>query len=434
MKPNIIFIFSDQQHWEALGCVDSTFTTPNLDKFATQSIRFTDAFCTTPQCSPSRSSILTGLYPSKTGVWGNHEQAGGPPLRNPTIGSVLQQAGYETAYFGKWHLGKEPEGTAGWQEDFGVTGPETRDDGEVTRRALKFLEARKSRERPFALFLSYNNPHDICRFGLPENLDCRSELPLPENWHGMDFSRVPSPQRDHMKSKPGRYMEAHGEKAWKRYREFYREKVALFDQEVGEVLDRIKKLGLFENSLITITSDHGDMDGNHRLLVKGPFLYEHLVRVPLLVKPPASTFPSGSATESFMTMNTDLAPTLADFAGVKMRDCDGFSLKPLLCGQPMPNPREEVFFQYYSKKKWVNPLRGIRTRRFKYNLYQLHGEELYDLEKDPGEIHNLAGNPEFAEVQAELAQRLQEWMRKNQDPFPDQCPTTKNGNAIPFQT
>jgi arylsulfatase A-like enzyme len=163
-RPNILFIFSDQQHWQAVGIEDATFRTPHLDRLAGGGTVFRHAFCTTPQCSPSRSSILTGLYPTATGVLGNVGAAGGEPLRMPTIAPTLQAAGYRTAYYGKWHLGKEPVATAGWDDEFGVASKETTDDAEVTRRACRFLRRAAGGDQPFALFLSYNNPHDIYRF------------------------------------------------------------------------------------------------------------------------------------------------------------------------------------------------------------------------------------------------------------------------------
>ena len=136
-QPNILFMFTDQQHWQALGCVDDTFRTPALDRFAASSVCFTHAYCTTPQCSPSRPPLLTGPYPSKTGVMGDVGAAGGDELTGETIGLWLQRAGYTTAYFGKWHLGHHEVGTAGWDEDYGVTGGEKRDDSEVTRRCRR---------------------------------------------------------------------------------------------------------------------------------------------------------------------------------------------------------------------------------------------------------------------------------------------------------
>ena len=116
-RPNILVLVSDQQHWQAIGAVDSWFDTPNLDALVADGVLIENSFCTTPQCSPSRSSLMTGYYPSRTGVMGNVGAAGGEPLKQRTIGSMLQQAGYTTGYFGKWHLGEEPEANAGWDEE-----------------------------------------------------------------------------------------------------------------------------------------------------------------------------------------------------------------------------------------------------------------------------------------------------------------------------
>jgi len=188
-RPNILFVFSDQQHWQAVGFEDSSFCTPNLDRLAADSTVFANSFCTTPQCSPSRSSILTGRYPSRTGVLGNLNAAGGNPLRMPTIAATLQRRGYRTAYFGKWRLGKDPVGTAGWDEDFGVTGPAAAE---------------------------------------PAN--------LPMTWHRKDLSTVPAVQNRFMTEGQGRVIVGKETPAWQRYREIYREKAALYDDEVGKVL------------------------------------------------------------------------------------------------------------------------------------------------------------------------------------------------------
>jgi arylsulfatase A-like enzyme len=430
-RPNILFIFSDQQHWEALGSVDASFQTPNLDRLAEESAVFTHAFCTTPQCSPSRSSILTGLYPSKTGVLGNIGAAGGDPLRTPTIGAALQNAGYRTAYFGKWHLGKDPVGVAGWDEDFGVTGPETTDDAEVTRRALGFLERAGEGEQPFALFLSYNNPHDIYQFGAEESPAPKAPVTLPETWHRKDLASVPAVQKQFMTEDQGRVIVDREPPAWERYREIYRQKVALYDAEVGRVLGTLEDRGLSGRTLVVATSDHGDMDAQHRLIYKGPFMYEHMLRVPLLVRLPRDRTPGGAGGRvEFPTVNVDLAPTLADFAEATLPRTDGVSLKPLLTGRGEAPRRDFVVGQYYSKQKWVNPIRTIRTPRHKYNLYRVHGEELYDLESDPREIHNVAGEPEHAAAKADLAAKLKSWMADHADPFHSQTPSTREGKPL----
>jgi len=430
-KPNILFIFSDQQHWQAVGFEDATFRTPHLDRLASEGAVLKNSFCTTPQCSPSRSSIMTGLYPSKTGVLGNIEAAGGNPLRTQTVGAMLQKAGYHTAYFGKWHLGKDPVGTAGWDEDFGVTGRETTDDREVTRRAIAFLEAMGSKTQPFALFLSYRNPHDIYHFSRETNPTPKSHIALPATWHNKDLSTVPLVQKQFMTEDQGRVIVAAEDPAWQRYREFYREKVKLYDDELGHVLKALNECGQSDSTLVIATSDHGDMDGQHRLVYKGPFMYEHMMRVPLIIRPPALAGRSrNSATADFLAVNVDLVPTMADFAGIVVPDTDGVSLKPFISGNAQLPEREYVIGQYYSKQRWVIPIRTIRTARYKYNHYRTHGEELYDLAHDPEELENLAHDADYRLVKEELKATLKRWIKSHDDPFDSQIPTTRDGLAL----
>ncbi len=428
-KPNILFIFSDQQHWQAVGFEDSSFQTPNLDRLASEGTVFKNSFCTTPQCSPSRSSIMTGLYPSKTSVLGNIGAAGGNPLQMRTIGVMLQDAGYHTAYFGKWHLGKDPIGTAGWDEDFGVTGPETTNDKEVTRRAIDFLGRVGDTDMPFALFLSYNNPHDIYHFDRETVPTPRDPVDLPSTWYHKDLATVPFVQRQFMTDDQGRVIVNSEGPSWQRYRELYREKVKLYDDELGRVLTAVDDHGLLETTLVIATSDHGDMDGQHRLVYKGPFMYEHMIRVPLIIRPPASNR-KPPATADLHTVNVDLVPTMADFAGVAIPETDGISLSPLINGNHNVAERLFVVGQYYSKQKWINPIRMIRTEHYKYNRYREHGEELYDMVHDPAELVNLASDTGYRDIRKELESTLNQWMRDNNDPFESQNPTTRDGQAL----
>jgi arylsulfatase A-like enzyme len=431
-RPNILFIFSDQQHWEAVGFNDDSFDTPALNRLAAKGTVFTHAFCTTPQCSPSRSSMLTGLYPSKTGVFGNCGTVGGDPLRMKTIGAILQEAGYVTGYFGKWHLDKDPVGVAGWDEDAGVPGDEFRDDDAVTRHALDFLSRHANGPKPFALFLAYDNPHDICKFNRETDLTPKTPMPLPETWHQKDLSTTPQVQKQFIEEDKPRFMHGKPESVWQRYREFYREKVNLYDREVGRVLEKVGEMKLFEDTLILATSDHGDMDGQHGLAWKGPIMYEHMMRVPLIVRVPDSMkWPDCPKETDFLCVNVDLPPTLADFANAPMPPCDGVSLKPLLTGEGTAPVREAVVGQYYSKQKWINPIRMLRTRDFKYTRYRVHGEELYDLQEDPQELHNLANDPRHAGTKARLSADLDRWMAENNDPFPTLNPTTLDGRPLP---
>jgi len=431
-RPNILFVFSDQQHWQATGFMDASFRTPHLDRLAAEGTVFTDAFCTTPQCSPSRSSIMTGLYPSTTGVLGNLNAAGGTPLAIPTIGAALQAAGYRTAYFGKWHLGNHPVGTAGWDECDFAAGPASKIDPRTTQQALAFLESGRGGGRPFALFLSYNNPHDVYTYDdtVPPSAEAPEDLPV--SWRRKDLSTAPAVQRQFMTDDQGRVIVGRDAAAWRRYREVYRQMVALYDEQLGRVLDALDAHGLADGTLCMVTSDHGDMDGQHGLIFKGPFMYEHMVRVPLVVRLPRSQPASACGRRiGFPTVNIDLAPTLADFAGAELPRAHGASLRPLLTGQGEAPQRPFVVGQYYSKQKWVNPIRMIRTSAAKYTTYRVHGEELYDLKSDPDEIHNVAAEAAYAPLKADLAASLETWLRTHDDPFHTQVPTTRFGDPLP---
>jgi len=430
-RPNIVLIFSDQQHWRAWGGEDPTFETPNLDRLAEQSFVFGRSFCTTPQCSPSRSSMFTGRYPSETGVMGNIGAYGGAPLRTETVAIPLQAAGYTTGYFGKWHLGQDPVGTAGWDEAAGDIRTDRPADAETTRLGVDFLR-RRAGQRPFALFLSYNDPHDVYDFdpGAPVPDRCP---PLPESWHRQAFEQVPGVHEAFMTQDQGTLIHGLDADIWQGYHAFYREKVRLYDAEVGRVLDALERWGAADNTLVIVTSDHGDMDTHHRLIFKGPFMYEEMVRVPLVIRVPASLGSSSPRrVDDVDVVNTDLAPTLLDFAGSSPDRTlsDGFSLRPLLTASGPGPCRDYVIGQYHGKQRWVNPIRMIRTAEFKYNRYLAHGEELYHLSEDPHELVNLAADPGYRRIKAELSAELDGWITAHDDPFYDLKVTNRAGSPL----
>jgi arylsulfatase A-like enzyme len=399
--------------------VDKFFQTPNLDSLAAEGALFERSFCATPQCSPSRSSLLTGLYPSKTGVMGNIGAAGGNELHQKTIGALFEEGGYRTAYFGKWHLGGNLTATSGWNEEW-----KQRGDPEITRRAVEFLRGRERHQKPFALFLSYLNPHDIYQFQ-PSRKDVSAlRVPLSESWRRETFEGKPSVQKEFMTRDQGTRIWGRPQNDWQEYRDFYRSKVGLYDGEVGRVLQALRDNGLWEKTIVMASSDHGDMDTNHRLIFKGPFMYEHMVRIPLIVRVP-SIYGGGRPVRvrDYDVVNVDIAPTLLDFAGLPPIACDGFSLKPVLTGNGPVRKREFVIGQYYSKQRWVNPIRMIRTPEFKYTRYIEHGEELYDLKNDPQEIVNLANDAKHVKTKKALRRELDHWIASNQDPF-DSLKTT----------
>ncbi len=432
-RPNILFVFSDQQHWRAAGFEDGFFKTPNLDALSRDSVVFRRSFCTTPQCSPSRSSLLTGLYPHKTGVRGNMGAAGGQPLKMPTIAALLMKE-YECAYFGKWHLGEEAGPLSGWRvKPKGQSEGNGLNDAGTAQTGIDFLKNAAGGERPFALFLSFDNPHDIYEYALGNYPfdSTRTDVLLPESWKKETFENKPAPQLQFMTDDQGTVIWNRPEVQWRGYRDCYREKVRLYDEHLGRVLQTLKDSGAYENTVIIVTSDHGDMDTQHKLIFKGPFMYEHMVRVPLLIRVPQAL--GGIAprqVNDIAVVGVDLFPTLLELAGLQATECDGISLKPLLTGVGKQSRRDFVISEYYSKQRWVNPIRMIRTMTFKYNRYQHFGEELYDLANDPDELVNLANNPKYTERKRVLSATLDKWMADNKDPYPAQKATDRSGHVI----
>jgi len=425
-KPNILLIFSDQQHWRAMGFMDSFFNTPHLDALARESFVFENTFCTTPQCSPSRSSLLTGFYPSKTGVIGNIGAAGGERLAQETIGLELQSAGYRTGYFGKWHLGNREIATKGWDQSNLKT-----NDRLAESNALAFLRQSAGSAGPFALFVSILNPHDIYHFERHRMEPADKSVDLSESWERETLENKPSVQKQFMLEDQGKVIWGKDRRVWEKYRDCYRTKTALYDANVGAILAELKKQGLWDNTVIIVTSDHGDMDTNHKLIYKGPFMYEHMVRIPLMIRIPERF---GGKRHRRVTdvdvVNVDIAPTIRDLCSLSPAECDGISLVPLLTGSGRQKKREFVISQYYSKQRWVNPIRMIRTRDFKYNRYIRHGEELYDLKNDPHELKNLVNDPKYADVKADLSRKLDRWIKDNDDPFYSLETTTRSGKII----
>lgn len=426
VKPNIVFIFSDQQHWRACGHMDRFFDTPAQDALARESVVFETAICTTPQCSASRATLMTGLFPHRTGVIGN-VPSGRPgeirPLNQKTIGDHLQALGYHTAYFGKWHLGEEPAGRAGWNEH----SEDREGDTATTKRALEFLAGREPGGKPFALFLSYINPHDIYKF---DGKPAEKLVGLPASWSGERFEGKPSVHRQFMEEDQGSTVWGQPRDVWEGYRDFYRSKSRLYDDEVAKITGQLKARGLYGDAVIVKTSDHGDMDANHRLIFKGPFMYEHMVRVPLMVRLPDGMRGRSGVYEKAGVSLADLFPTLIELAGGRPPGTDGQSLVPALTGSGRPPERDFLISQYYNKQVWTNPIRMLRTADWKYNLYIHYGEELYDLRNDPDELVNLAGDPAREAVRKELRAELEKWIRDNDDPFFSYHCSTRDGRDI----
>lgn len=461
-SPNILFLMTDQQRWDAMGCSGDWVETPNLDRIASKGVRFTNCVTTSPVCIPTRLSLATGLYPHNTGVWDNmnHQM---PPER-PTWMQAVQDAGYRTSLFGKTHLHphsgdlREREGlmnayglddvneiggprasakvlshmTVEWEtkglwdtyradyrERFSTKpylvrpstlGLENYADIYVGQQAKQYLQ-NYNREEPWCCWVSFGGPHEP--WDTPEPY---ASMYDPEEMPPA-IPRQPTGDRPH--GHLDRLMERlnptfePGEIG--RLRANYAGNVTLIDAQIGEILDAIERRGELENTVIVHTSDHGEMNGDHGLIYKSNFL-NGAVRIPLLVRTPKAsgleTPPTGTICESPVEW-IDIGPTLVELAGGELAHRQfGKSLCRVLADTEATH-RDFAISEIQGEIMLLN-------REWKAAV-NADGEVylLFDVQNDPDETHNLAGKPEVADVETALRLQILERLVQTQlkEPF-----------------
>ena len=425
-RRNLVFILSDDHRYDMLGAMGHPFLeTPHMDRIMERGVHVKNAFVTTSLCSPSRASILSGQYMHAHNVNDNST-----PL-NPglmTFPRVLQQEGYRTGFIGKWHMGGETdEPRPGFDRWISFRGqgayfdPVLNYDGQrrqvkgynpdlLTREAKKFLAENKG--RPFLLFLSHKAVHDNFSPAPRYKGSYRGKkIPYPasmadsdENYRGKpDWVRR---QRQSWHGVDGLYNQRY------RFDDFYIdycECIRGLDDSVGEVYNELEELGLLNDTLFVYMGDNGFQHGEHGLIDKRT-MYEPSIRVPLFVHGP-DFFEGGRAVEG-MALNLDIGPTLLDAAGVSAPPTmQGRSLLPLLRGDTR-DWREEFVYEYMWERAFPQTptVIGLRTDRYSYMHY--HGvwdlDELYDIQKDPGQMNNLLADVRTRNEAGPLLQRLQE--------------------------
>jgi len=432
-RPNVIYIMTDQQHAGMLSCAGNTFLkTPALDSLAARGVRFELAYCSNPVCVPSRVSMMTGHYPSRFGVRTNSDSRNTlpPEARQQSLGRVFRNAGYETAYGGKthWINGMTPE-------SIGFTYLTRDRRGELAEACAEFIK--RPHERPFLLVASFINPHDICYMMLDEyaratnqpirhsqareERRCLAEaLQLPEGVTREDFFARLCPRLPENFAVPGgeppyvnqvlgasrrHARENWSEEKWRLHRWAYCRLTERVDRHIGRVLAALKEAGLEERTVVVFSSDHGDLDAAHRLEHKS-FPYEEAARVPLIVSFPGHTPRGRVDREHLIVSGVDLLPTLCDFADIEPpKGLPGRSIRPLAEGREPDDWRDQVVVESAFA-------RMVRTARYKYIVYQdgPNREQLIDLQEDPGEMVNLAGDPAHEELLNEMRARLARWV------------------------
>jgi len=429
---------TDQQHAGMLSCAGNQYLkTPALDGLAARGVRFELAYCSNPVCVPSRVSMMTGHYPSRFGVRTNSDAQNvlPPEARRQALGWVFRNAGYETAYGGKthWIRGMTVE-SIGFK-------PLTSDRrAGLAEACAQFI--RRPHDRPFFLVASFINPHDICYMMLDEyaraanrpirNAQAREErrclaeaLKLPAGVSRQEFfARLCPPLPDNFeipKGEPRFVHESLGaarrhareqwdEELWRLHRWAYCRLTERVDRHIGVVLAALKEAGLEDRTVVVFSSDHGDLDAAHRLEHKS-VPYEEAARVPLIVSYPGHTLAGHVDREHLIAAGVDLLPTLCDFAGIEPPEgLPGRSVRALAEGREVDDWRDQVVVESALG-------RMIRTARYKYIVYRAgpKREQLIDLEKDPGEMVNLADDPAYAEVLEQMRGRLWRWIEQYGD-------------------
>lgn len=473
-KPNIVIIISDDHAYQAISAYGSKLAqTPNIDRIAKAGVTFNKAYVTNSICGPSRAVILTGKYSHKNGFKDNETSEFDHGQDN--FAKHLQSGGYQTAWIGKLHLGKKPEGFSYYSllpdqgqyynPDFiGMDGKSTRKEGYVTNliedASEEWLDSRDP-SKPFCLVIGHKATH---RTWLPDTADMgkydKVDFPMPKNFYdnytnreaarvqdmtidktmmmGYDlkmlsyskngegtvnrmnpaqrakFDAYYNPIEADLKSK-NLSGKALIEWKYQRYMKDYLSTAASLDRNIGRTLDYLEKHNLKENTIVIYMSDQGFYMGEHGWFDKR-FMYEESFRTPMVMSYPGVIKP-GTQSNDFV-MNLDIAPTLLDAAKMKIpAEMQGKSMLPLFKSKNAKG-RDNMFYHYYENGEHsVSPHFGIRTKRYKLIRFYKRVEswELYDLQKDPSEMTNIYGKKGYDKVTEELKAKLNDLIAQYED-------------------
>lgn len=464
-RPNIVFIMCDDHTTQAISAYGSRINqTPNIDRIAAAGARLDSAFCTNSICAPSRAAILTGTYNHVNEVrtiWEDLDNT------RPTFIGDLKNAGYKTALFGKWHLGHGPEsdpmhfdrwevlpGQGDYNDPKFIT-PE----GEVIHKgyvttittdlALNWLDT-LDKDDSFCLLVHHKAPHlPMIPDEKHKDLYADVDIPEPDSLHE-DLSVRPEGVKNakmniyqHMPKavvlqKTGAYKpdlpQYEGQKwGYQLFIKDYLRCVASVDENTGRILDYLDEHGLTEDTLIIYTSDQGFFLGEHSWFDKR-YMYDEAIRMPLLMSYPRAIQPGTVVSD--MVTNVDFAKTFVDFAGAEIHDgAQGRSFRNLLEKKSVDDWPQAMYYRYWEHDDPIHAAcahYGVRTHDYKLICYysdgmglELTGDtvypiqwELFDLKKDPAEMNSVYGDPEYAEIQAGLLNKLNELQKEvGDEPF-----------------
>ncbi len=435
-QPNFLIIFTDDQRLETLGCYDENcpIQTPNLDRLASEGIRFSEGFVSTPICMSSRACLLTGRYVTNSRL---HQFV--TPMEDEVFEHIypryLKEAGYHMGNHGKFGIGITEEQKLlfdGFSGD-GYQGPAFRDykgkkmhDAEwLTVKAEEFFD-QVPEGKPFCLQLNYKEPHPSSR-------------PAPEDDALLDdytFTRSPMDNDDAAEQVPefvrtdyGNYPKGKGfgtEEGFNQHLRNYFEKIVSVDRSVGELLELLEERGISDNTVIIFLSDHGTHHGERHFIWKWR-PYDESLRIPFIIYDPRRKAQKGVVADE-MVLNIDVAPTLLDLAGIEVPDImDGKSMKGLIQGEES-TWRDHFFFEHYCSPcmvpSYIARNVGVRFKDYKYIQWievetrqDSTIEEFYDLSRDPMEAHNLIDDASYSRDIQHARQTFEKWRLENPSTF-----------------
>lgn len=456
-RKNIVFILTDQQRFDTLGCNGAIqCKTPTADKLAEEGINFSYAFTPIALCSPARGSIITGLFPHNHGqlanMGDNFNGAFDKNILDKTSWiKILHDQGYNTGYIGKWHLPSEGNndfwgidrwhlygdyyselrkqgienffdyhGDSSMESEWGITNSPswgrsglTYEQMQETWTANKTIETIKQfskKDKPFLVFTSFKGPH--WDYMVPEPYDTMYDPRSIEKWGNFDDPFINKPkiqQKEILRWNAGHL-------TWKDWQEMiavYWGYCSFIDDELKKIINSLKENNVYDDTIIIFSTDHGDMIGSHRIFNKGFQMYDETHRIPFILRDP--DYPNGGITIDSFISHVDIFDTILNYCNVKGSNRnDGQSLLPLIENRNL-DWRDDIFAEFHGYEPCLTSIRMVRTKSWKYVYNPFSIDELYDLESDPYEIHNLAGRIGQSTVLKRMKERMIEWMRRTND-------------------
>ena len=436
-RPNLVFFLSEGMRSDEMSWAGNPIIkTPNMDRLAREGLVFRNAFVVNALCSPTRATLLTGLYSHTTGVIDNRDRS--IPPQFPLVSDLLREAGYEVAFIGKSHVHGSLR-DHDWDFYFGFngqavyyrpeiyegshgkyTGPTAYDgyvDDLLADRAVKWIE--QKRDKPFCLFLWFFAPHAPF-YRSRDLLNLYNGVPIP----------VPDTFDDDLKGYPGKpkFAAAYNKvgssqivdddpRSLEELVKNHHAGVVNNDKHIGDILGALEKSGQLDDTAVLLSSDHGFFLGEWGMYDKR-FMHEPSIRVPLIIRYPRAIQPGVQTAR--MALSLDVAPTLLELARIAVpAPMQGKSLAPFFRGADPPGWRQDWFYEYFEYPDFerVPPQHGIRTERYKLIHYYLQPEtfDLYDLQEDPGERHNIYGDARYAGLARQLRDRMEQLRRESGD-------------------